>query len=153
MIFKKPICLITAASILFTSVALPGCAGRVSNPIPAYLPGDEKRSCSGLLAKIAQLEADMIRILPETNKFGYNTLMFVGGLLVIVPFFFMDLKKSEKIEWDAMRVRRNRLLIYAAEKGCDFGGSEPVAIPSLEEMKKMTKEEKKKRSQSKKTDK
>ena len=153
MIFKNCVCLIATASILFTSVALPGCAGRVSNPIPAYLPGDENRSCSGLLAEISQLEADMNRIIPHTNKFGYNTLMFVGGLLVIVPFFFMDFKEAEKIEWEAMRVRRNRLLIYAAEKGCDFGGSEPVPIPSLEEMKKMMKEAKKKKSKSKKTDK
>jgi len=152
MIFKNFICLITGASILFTSVALPGCAGRVSNPIPAYLPGDENRSCPGLLAEIAQLEADMNRIVPDTNKFGYNTLMFVGGLLIIVPFFFMDLKEAEKIEWEAMRVRRNRLLIYAEEKGCDFGRSEPVPIPSLEEMKKMTKEARKNQSQSKETE-
>ena len=152
MIFKSSVCLITASSILLAGVALPGCAGRVANPIPSYLPGDENRSCSGLLAEIAQLEADMTRIIPDTNKFGYNTLMFVGGLFLIVPFFFMDLKDAEKVEWEAMRVRRNRLLVYAAEKGCDFGATEPVPIPSLEEMKKMAKEAKQNESQSQPTD-
>ncbi len=132
---RKLICV-----LLCISIFLSGCAGRNANPVPAYLPGDENRSCKGLKAEIAQLEADMARILPETNKFGYNTLCFVGGLLVIVPFFLMDLKDAEKVEWEAMRVRRNRLVVYAAEKSCDFGGKEPVPIPSLEEIKKMSEE-------------
>ena len=151
MISKRFVCLMTSASFLFTSVALPGCAGRMANPISSYLPGDENRSGPALMAEIAQLESDMERLLPGTNKFAYNTVMFVGGLLVIVPFFFMDLKEAEKIEWEAMRVRRNRLIIYAIEKRVDFGGSEPVPIPSMKEMKRMVKEAKKNPSQSKQT--
>jgi hypothetical protein len=131
---KRGISCVLIASIL----ALPACAGRVANPIPSYMPGDENRSCKGYMAEIAQLEADMARILPQTNKFGYNTLMVVGGLLFLFPFFFMDLKDAEKVEWEAMRVRRNRLAVYAAESGCDFGKKgEPVRIPSIEEMQKM----------------
>ena len=135
---KKLISLLTALTVFLAS-----CAGRQANPIPSYLPGDENRSCRALQAEIAQLEADMQRILPETNKFGYNALCVAGGILVIVPFFFMDLKDADKIEWEAMRVRHNRLLVYAAEKECDFGGSgkgTPDKILSPEEAMKLTKQ-------------
>ena len=135
---QKSVCVFIALLI-----CLAGCAGRQANPIQAYLPGDENRSCQGYMAEIAQLESDMNRILPDTNKFGYNALMFAGGLLVIAPFFFMDLKDAEKVEWEAMRVRRNRLVIYAAENNCDFGAQGvPSPIPSLEEMKDMAEEQK-----------
>jgi hypothetical protein len=46
----------------------------MANPVPSYIPGDENRSCSAYQAEIASLDADMQRILPETNKFGYNAL-------------------------------------------------------------------------------
>lgn len=110
------LCLMLTMSIFYM-----GCAGRMANPIPSYLPGDENRSCTALQAEMAQLQSDMQRIMPETNKFGYNAVCVAGGIFLIFPFFFMDLKDADKIEWDAMRVRHNRLLIYAAEKGCDFG--------------------------------
>jgi len=127
--------------MLAVSVFYTGCAGRQANPIPSYLPGNENRSCRALQAEIAQLESDMQRILPETNKFGYNALCVAGGILVIVPFFFMDLKDADKIEWEAMRVRHNRLLVYAAEKECDFGGKgTPDRILSPEEAMKLAKQ-------------
>jgi hypothetical protein len=123
------------------SVFLTSCAGRMANPIPSYLPGDENRSCQALQAEMAQLQSDMQRILPETNKFGYNAVCAAGGVFLIFPFFFMDLKDADKIEWEAMRTRYNRLLIYAAEKGCDFGGKGvPDRILSPEEAMKLAKE-------------
>lgn len=134
---KSSICVVMSCVFVFA-----GCGGRTANPMLVYLPGDESRSCTGYMAEISQLEADMNRILPKTNKAGYNTLMGVAGVLVIVPFFFMDFKNADKIEWEAMRARRNRLLIYAAEKGCDFGpGGRPAPIPSIKEAKKMQKEQ------------
>ncbi len=139
---KKPVCLLLAYAVFFQ-----GCAGRTANPIPAYLPGDENRSCSALQAEIAQLGSDMQRILPETNKFGYNAVCATAGFFLIVPFFFMDMKDADKIEWEAMRVRHNRLLVYAAEKGCDFGGKgSPEKILSPKEAKKLSEELKKQQS-------
>lgn len=83
----------------------------------------------------------MLRIMPDTNKFGYNAVCATSGFFLIVPFFFMDLKDTEKIEWEAMRVRYNRLLIYAAEKNCDFGGKGmPDRILSPEEAKTLAKQ-------------
>lgn len=128
---KKTICITLACSVFFA-----GCAGREANPIPVYLPGDENRSCMGLKAEIAQLQVDMARLLPKTDKGLTNALWAAGGCLVIIPFFFMDLKDAEKIEFDAMRQRHNRLLVYAAEKGCDMSGVRAERIPSLKEQKK-----------------
>ncbi|MFZ0034049.1 MAG: hypothetical protein WAK60_03550 [Sedimentisphaerales bacterium] len=127
---RKTICIVSCFAVFFA-----GCAGREANPIPAYLPGDENRSCPGLKAEMAQIQADMQRLLPKTNKFATNTLWAIGGVVIIVPFFFMDLKDAEKIEYDALRTRYNRLLIIASEKNCDFGGVSAQPIPSLEEQK------------------
>ena len=125
--------------LICVSIFFAGCAGREANPIPVYLPGDEKRSCEGLKAEIAQLQVDMARLLPKTDKGLTNALWAVGGVIAIVPFFFMDLKDAEKIEFDAMRRRHNRLLVYAAEKGCDMGGVRDEKILSAEEQKKQAK--------------
>jgi hypothetical protein len=48
----------------------------------------------------------------------------------------MDLKGAEKIEFEAMRARHNRLLLICAEKGCDMTGVRADRIPSVEERKK-----------------
>ena len=137
---KQVLCMFLSIVIFLT-----GCAGRESNPIPVYLPGDENRSCEGYMAEIAQLEADMDRILPDTSKFGQNALCVAGGIFLIVPFFFMDLKNADKIEWEALRKRRNRLLIYAAEKDCDFSANYQP-IPSLEDMEEMSRKAKEEES-------
>ena len=135
---KKPACLLLSVLIF-----LSGCAGRTANPIAAYLPGDKTRGCEGLKAEIAQLQADMQRLLPKTDKGLTNTLWALGGCIVIVPFFFMDLKDAEKIEFEALRTRHNRLLVYAAEKDCDMMGVKAERIPSVKEQKEAAKKPKK----------
>jgi len=134
---RNSICVVLCVSLFLT-----GCAGRDANPMPVYLPGDENRSCAGLKAEVAQLQADMQRILPKTNKGLSNALWATAGVFFIVPFFFMDLKDAEKIEFDAMRQRHNRLLVYAAEKSCDMAGIRAERIPSIEERKAAAKEAK-----------
>jgi len=131
---KKTLCI-----LLSITTFLIGCAGRLANPIQAYLPGDENRSCKAYQAEIASLDADMQRIMPETSKFGYNAICAGAGIFTLgIGFLFMDLKGAEKTEWGAMRVRRNRLLVYAAEKECDFGGTGlPDKILSPKEAKKL----------------
>ena len=128
--------------LLIMAVFLAGCAGREANPIPAYLPGDNERSCEVLEAETAQLQSDMQRLLPKTNKGVTNTLWATAGVFLIVPFFFMDLKDAEKIEFDAMRTRHNRLLLICADKGCDMTGVRAERIPSIKEAKEMAKKAK-----------
>ncbi len=135
---KNPTCLVLAFAVFFA-----GCAGREANPIPAYLPGDNERSCGVLVAEIAQLQADMQRLLPKTNKGVTNALWATAGVFLIVPFFFIDIKDAEKIEFDAMRVRHNRLLLICADKGCNMTGVRAERIPSAKEAKKMAKKAKK----------
>ncbi len=77
---------------------------------------------------MAQIQAEMEKLLPSTNKFATNTLWAVGGCLLIVPFFFMDLKDAEKIEYNALKTRYNRLLIIASEKSCDLSGVSTQAL-------------------------
>ena len=135
---KKLICLLLVYAVLNV-----GCAGREANPIAIYLPGDENRSCVALQAEIAQLQVDMQRILPKTDKGLSNALWATAGVFLIVPFFFIDFKDAERIEFEAMRKRHNRLLIYAAENSCDFGEIRAERIPSAEERKETTKQTKK----------
>lgn len=141
---KKIMCVLLSFCVFFIS-----CAGREANPIPVYLPGDENRSCEGLKAEIAQLQVDMAKMLPKTDKGLSNVLWATAGVFFIVPFFFMDFKEAERIEFDAMRQRHNRLLVYAAEKGCDMGGIRAERIPSIEERKQIEEELKKQESQDK----
>jgi len=123
--------------VLACCIFLAGCAGREANPIPVYLPGDENRSCTALKSEIAQLQVDMQRLLPKTDKGLTNALWAGAGFFTLgIGFIFMDLKDAEKIEFEAMRQRHNRLLVYAAEKNCDFGEVRGERIPSLQEQKK-----------------
>jgi len=62
---KKLLCILLAVSVFYT-----GCAGREANPIPAYLPGDENRSCQALKAEMAQIQADMQRLPSQHYKFA-----------------------------------------------------------------------------------
>jgi len=132
---RKVICLLLTVVMLFA-----GCAGREANPIATYMPGDNERSCEGLKVEMSQLDADMRRMLPKTDKGLGNVLLGAAGCFLIVPWFFMDFKGAEKIEYDAMRNRYNHLLVISTEKKCDMGGAQ--RIPSIEEIKRMSKEEK-----------
>ncbi|OHB53915.1 MAG: hypothetical protein A2Y07_00650 [Planctomycetes bacterium GWF2_50_10] len=127
---KNALCVLLAFTFFFA-----GCCGREGNPVQAYLPGDEKRSCESVCAEMSQAQTEIARLTPKANKAGYNTVMFVGGLFVIVPFFFMDFKNGEKVELQAYRQRYNSLSLIAAQKGCVIadGGAKrdvPVAVPA-----------------------
>lgn len=118
-----------------------GCGGREANPVPMYMPGDNNRNCESLKVEMAQLQSEMQRILPKTDKTGTNVLLGVAGAFLIVPWFFMDLKGADKIEFDALRNRHNYLLSLYADKNCDMEGMKQV--PSDKEMKEMLAKEKK----------
>ncbi len=129
--------------LLMPALVFAGCGGRVANPIQVYRPGDNNRGCESLKIEMAQLQADMQQILPKTDKSGTNILCGVAGVFLIVPWFFMDFKGADKIEFDAMRNRHNALLAIYVDNNCDMAeGMKP--IPSDKEMKEMLKAEKKK---------
>ena len=132
--------LCTSLSIM---IFIAGCGGRQPNPISTYMPNDEKRSCDALATEMKHVHDEIENILPKTSKFSSNALCVAGGCLVIVPFFFMNLKEAEKVEFEAYRRRYNHLLVLAVEKDCDLKGMPNEPLPSLKELKKIMKEEKK----------
>lgn len=125
---KKILCM-----VLSFAVFLGGCMGREANPVPLNKPGDEQRSCQSLKDEVVHLQKDMLEILPKTDKFKSNAVLATTGVLLIVPFFFMDLKDAEKIEFEAMRQRNNRLLEHLKAKKCNVSGIMAEPIPSLEQ--------------------
>ena len=125
---KTEMRILLAAAIFLANLA--GCAvRREGNPMPLYQPGDENRSCFSLKAEIAQLQVDMLRLLPKTKKSSTNALWETEGV-------FFKMKYTQKVEFNAMRQRHNRLIIDAKEKGCDLGEVRAENIPSLEKSKK-----------------
>ena len=113
------------AAILSVAM-LVSCAGRDARPVSAYQYGDEKKSCKALDMELTLTEDEMGRLLPETQKAGKNVALGVAGVFLIVPWFFMDLTKSEQIELEALRQRYNQLLIMAEDKNCGFD-RQPIA--------------------------
>lgn len=83
----------------------------------------------------------MQRILPKTDKSGTNIVCGVAGAFLIVPWFFMDFKGADKIEFDAMRNRYNYLVSIAAEKKCSMFGINTIL--SDKEMKEQLAADKK----------
>lgn len=60
----------------------------------------------------------------KETKDIWNVVFFVTGFLVIVPWFFMDVKGAEKTEAEALKRRHKRLRLIAADKGCVMTGVE-----------------------------
>jgi len=103
-----------------SAIMLLGCAGREAHPVSTYQYGDEKKSCKALEMELTFTEEKIQRLIPETEKTGKNVGLGVAGVFLIVPWFFMDFTKSEKIEAEALRDRYNQLLVIAEDKNCGF---------------------------------
>ena len=107
--------------LLIISVLFGGCAGREAYPVQSFMPGDDKKSCMILKAEMAQIENDIRKKLPKSDKTGGNVLLGAAGCFLIVPWFFMDLKGADKIEMEAFQRRYNALSLLATDKGCSIG--------------------------------
>jgi len=107
--------------LLICSIVLASCAGQEANPVAAYSPGDENKSCNALRAEIANIDKQVkIKKAKKTKKDWDNAAWFIGGFLLIVPWFFLDLKEAEQTEIDALQQRKDALTVIAAEKNCGF---------------------------------
>ena len=115
---KTSMCVLLAGVIF---IAGTGCAGTDPNPIAVYLPGDENKSCNALRAEIANINKQItLKKAQKSKQESENILWFITGFLVIVPWFFMDLKDNEKPEIDALQQRKSALIVIGAEKDCGF---------------------------------
>jgi len=119
---RKCICSLLVFCIFFV-----GCAGHEPNPIASYIPGDENKSCKMLKAEISQIQTEIrTKQQQKETKDFWNVAELIGGFFIIIPWFFMDVKGAEKAEAEALKTRRNRLMLIATEKGCNLTGIETV---------------------------
>jgi len=102
---NKILCTLLALVIFFA-----GCGGSAPNPVDRYMLGDEKKPCNSLYAELSQIDEEIV--LKTKQKKGRdvkNVICFVTGFLVIVPWFFIDVKGSHEAEIDALKARKNTL--------------------------------------------
>lgn len=121
---KPIICVVLSVALL-----LAGCGGRAANPVMINQYGDQTKSCAALELEMNQMQENIQRLMPKTDKTGKNVALGVTGFFLIVPLFFMDLSQAEQIEVDAFRQRYNTLAVIATDKGC----AKVELIPSFEE--------------------
>jgi hypothetical protein len=127
---KKLVCSALCCSIFISSLFVAGCAGRTANPVSAYMPGDDKRSCNALKTEYSDNETTIKTLQQEEKTKGvWNVTCFITGFLVIVPWFLMDLKDAQKIEIEALNKRNSNLKIMASDRNCDFLGATASAEP------------------------
>jgi len=80
-----------------------------------------------LKAEISQIQTEIrTKQQQKETKDFWNVAELIGGFFIIIPWFFMDVKGAEKAEAEALKTRRNRLMLIATEKGCNLTGIETV---------------------------
>ncbi|MEO0347967.1 MAG: hypothetical protein AAF153_01290 [Pseudomonadota bacterium] len=120
---------------IFTIIALlniAACGGRSPNLIQVNQYGDNNRSCTELEHEMDNIQNEIQRLLPKSDKTGKNVALGVAGAFLLVPWFFMDFKNAELQEYEAYRMRYNHLSTIASGKHCTY---EKANIPSISEMK------------------
>jgi hypothetical protein len=113
-------------------LVLSACGGRTPAPVMAVQYGDDQKSCKALVYEIKNIESEIQRLLPKTDKTSKNVALGVAGWFFLVPLFFMDFKNAEAVEYEAYRQRYMHLSSIAMTKNCSL---EPVHLPSVQEMK------------------
>lgn len=111
----KNIIIIGTASLLLIT----GCASRMPNTMPTYMPGDSERSCTSLIHEMGNIENEMNRKWGERNQqITANIALGVVGAFLIVPWFFMDMSGAERTEWESYKKRFDYLSILLSDKKC-----------------------------------
>lgn len=119
--------------IMFISiVGLTACGGRTPSPVMISQYGDQNKNCKALEFEMTNIQSEIQRLLPKTDKTGKNVALGVAGYFLLVPLFFMDFKNAEAVEYEAYRQRYNHLASVAMSKDCS---AEVIDLPSIQEMK------------------
>lgn len=105
-------------AFMLIGLTLTGCAGRSAHPVTVRQTGDEGKSCQTLQSELVQIENNIQRLIPETDKSGKNIALGVTGLIVWPAWLFMDLSSAEKEEVNAFRARHDHLITIANSKQC-----------------------------------
>ena len=137
MVIRKIVLTVTLSSLLFVSA----CGGRTPSPVMIAQYGDQQKSCDALEFEMINIQGEIQRLLPKTDKTGQNVALGVAGWFLLVPWFFMDFKNAEQTEYEAYRQRYNHLAVIAMDKKCSV---KAVDLPSVDEMKRSYEEAQKK---------
>ncbi len=105
------------ATVLISSLTA-GCAGRAPNPVSVSKPSDTDMSCRSLLSEMEEIDHNIRKLLPKSEKLGKNVALGVAGAFFLVPWFFMDFSDAEKVEIDAYQSRYNHLTRVYNDKQC-----------------------------------
>ena len=98
-----------------------GCAGRSARPITVAQSGDAKKSCQALRKETKQILRRIHKMVPYIKKKDQKkVLKMVTGALIVIPWFFVDMKDAEKVEANALRKRYNYLADLADRHNCRF---------------------------------
>ena len=98
-----------------------GCAGRSARPITVAQSGDAKKSCQALRKETKQILRRIHKMVPYIKKKDKKkVLKMVTGALIVIPWFFVDMKDAEKVEANALRKRYNYLADLADRHNCRF---------------------------------
>lgn len=124
-----------SSALLITILLVQGCAGRAANPILVDQVGDNQKSCETLQTEMASIQAQIQKLVPESDKTSKNVGLGVAGFFLIVPWFFMDLSDAEKAEINAYNMRYNKLTTIATQKKCEFLQVTPDAADKTLEAK------------------
>lgn len=103
---------------LLLSTQLVACAGRTAYPITVHQMDDAHQSCAFLRNEIKNIETEIQRLVPQTDKTGKNVAVGIVGLVVWPAWLFMDLSSAEKEELHAYRMRYDHLISIYKEKNC-----------------------------------
>jgi len=104
--------------VLILSLSIAACAGKTAQPVASYKIGDDKMSCNELKAEMAQINAQVNKLIPESDKTEKNVALGLAGALLIVPWFYMDLGDAEKVEIQAYQDRYSALDKIYSQKSC-----------------------------------
>lgn len=121
-----------SALAMISVLSLTACGGRTPAPVMVAQYGDQNKNCKALEYEIMNIQSEIQRLLPKTDKTGKNVALGVAGWFFLVPLFFMDFKNAEAVEYEAYRQRYQHLNAIAMSKNC---GVETIHLPSVQEMK------------------
>lgn len=107
------------ASALIVTLLI-GCAGRAARPVAQDQVGDGQRSCAAIELEMGQIQSEIQKLTPESDKTGKNVGLGIAGAFLLIPWFFMDLSDAEKAEIAAYQQRYNKLQVLATQKKCAF---------------------------------
>ena len=109
------------ASIVVVLFVAQGCAGRSAHPVTVVQSGDAKKTCKALRKETQQILRRIHKMVPYIKKKDKKTVLkMVTGALIIIPWFFVDMKDAEKVEANALRERYNYLSTLVGERNCRF---------------------------------